>query len=462
MSAKRIVAVAGLTVRRTIKSRVALAALLLLAVVIVGLPFTIKGDGTLAGQVRVLLHYTLGTAMTVAGAITLWIASGSVSNEIETRTAHMLLVKPVRRWEVWAGKWLGLLGFNAGVVALSGIAVYGFLVLNLRNHAGSVAEMAAVREGILVARRPYRPAPEDLSADVEARFAWLQQQGAVSQGTCPVELRRELEKEILMRRAAVLPSESRAWRVDLSSARFRDTGRLQLRFRLAASVLVWLPVSGTWEISPPDGRPFATFPVENCSGGNHVIDLPNDLLRDPGAWTVRFVNGRKGQSGAAVFDMESPLEVLVSNGSFEANMLRALLIALSCLALLAALGLGTSALFSSPVSGFVACAILVMAFSSHFFSFASQDPHADDHHSCEHEQKAPSVLLVASQHLARTLDVIVAPAMGHGAFSKLADGVLVSWQQVGRASGVLMIVYPAVIGLLACVCLNRREAALPR
>jgi len=456
--------VAGLTVRRVIKSRAALVALVLLAVVIVGLPLSVKGDGTLAGQVRILLRYTLGSAVAVAGAVTLWIACGSVSREIEDRTAQLLLVKPVHRWEVWTGKWLGLLCFNAAVVSVCGMAVYAFLMLNVRNAGSSTVELTELRREILTARRPYRPLPEDVTREVETLFKRLQDRNAIPEDTCHVELRQKLAEDARMRRAALLPGSSREWRIDLRGRRHREGARAQLRFRLAASVLVWLPVSGQWEIGPADGAPLAKIPVEKCSGGSHVIDLPGGLLRETGTWTVRFVNAPRGQSGTAVFDMESPLELLVTAGAFETNLLRALSIALGTLGLVTALGLGTSALFSSPVSGFVACALIVMAFACHFFSYASKDPYAGEHqhhHGCQHEQSEPSALLTAGQHAARALDVIVAPTMGHSAFPRLSDGILISWGQAAGATAVLLVVYPFAIGLIATACLARREVALP-
>jgi len=449
-------------VRQAVKSRTAVAALLFLLIVIILLPLGIKGDGTLAGKVRILLHYTLGAAVVLAGGITLWLACGAISREIESRTAHMLLVKPVRRWEVWTGKWAGLLLLNACVVALSGIAVCLFITWHLRRTDATSPERIAVREDILTARRSYRPAPEDVTAAVRARIAFLESRNAIPEGTCYHELGQQLTKDLRMQQAALLPGRSRVWHVDLSSATHRAERRVQLRFRLAASVLVWLPVSGRWEVGPAGGPPLASFPVEKCSGGSHVIDMPTELLREAAPWTVRFVNGQKGKSGTAVFDMESPVELLVSVGTFEANLLRALLIAWGGLALVAAVGLTTSALFSSPVSGFVACAVLVMASASHFFSYASADPYAEEHHhheGCSHEVKGPSALLVASQRVARLLDHVVAPTMGHTAFSAVADGILVSWVRVGRALALLVVVYPLAFGLLAGVCLGLREVA---
>ena len=118
---RAVLAIARLTLREALRSRIVLLFGLLLAAVVVGLPAILKGDGTPAGLVRMTLGYTLGTAFGLIALATLWTGCALVSGDIATRTLELTRAKPVPAWRLWLGKWLGLLLldilFLAGVYA---------------------------------------------------------------------------------------------------------------------------------------------------------------------------------------------------------------------------------------------------------------------------------------------------------------------------------------------------------
>ena len=42
---------------------------------------------------------------------------------------QMVAVKPIARWQVWLGKWLGILSLNAVLLALAGAAIFVFTAM---------------------------------------------------------------------------------------------------------------------------------------------------------------------------------------------------------------------------------------------------------------------------------------------------------------------------------------------
>src|SRR5438552_3147729 len=124
---QRILAIAFLTVKAAFRYRlvIVLATLLLLAVV--ALPLVIKHDGTARGFTQILLTYTLSIITALLGFSTLWLACGTLARDVEECQIQMIAVKPIGRWQIWLGKWLGILMVNALLLGLSAGAVFGLM-----------------------------------------------------------------------------------------------------------------------------------------------------------------------------------------------------------------------------------------------------------------------------------------------------------------------------------------------
>ena len=99
----------------------------LLVAAVVGLPLMLKDDGTAKGLTQILLTYTLTAVATLLGFATLWLSCGTLAKDVEECQMQMVSVKPIARWQIWLGKWLGILSLNAVLLALSGAAIYGLL-----------------------------------------------------------------------------------------------------------------------------------------------------------------------------------------------------------------------------------------------------------------------------------------------------------------------------------------------
>ena len=118
---RRVWAIARQTLRLAVRSKLVLTLLALLLAAIVAVPLQVKGDGTLKGEVQVLLTYSLGLAWVLLSMATLWAGCAAISAEIRGKQAHVLLSLPVHRWQVWLGKWLGLTVLNALLLAAAGL-----------------------------------------------------------------------------------------------------------------------------------------------------------------------------------------------------------------------------------------------------------------------------------------------------------------------------------------------------
>src|SRR6185369_287991 len=124
---QRVFAVTSLTWKAAFRYRLFWVLSVLLLATVVGLPLLIKDDGSARGFTQILLTYTLSTISALLGLSTLWISCGTLARDIEDCQIQVVAVKPIARWQIWLGKWLGLVSLNAALLALAGLCVFVLL-----------------------------------------------------------------------------------------------------------------------------------------------------------------------------------------------------------------------------------------------------------------------------------------------------------------------------------------------
>src|SRR5579871_3194143 len=112
---QEIFAIVRLTWKAAFRYRLFWVILALLLGAVVGLPLLIKHDGTAEGFAQILITYTLSAVTVLLGLCTLWLACGTLARDVEECQIQMVAVKPIPRWQIWLGKWLGLVTINAAL-----------------------------------------------------------------------------------------------------------------------------------------------------------------------------------------------------------------------------------------------------------------------------------------------------------------------------------------------------------
>ncbi len=421
----KILAVAGLTVRAAVRSRVVALLAGLVVLCVAGLPLVIRSDGTGAGQVRLWLQYAFGLSAALMSVAAAWAAAGAVSLEVAGRQVHLLRVKPVHAAELWAGKWLGLMAINLLMLCLAGGLTYALLRTGTRpDRLGRDA--ARVREELLAAHS--RIAPDPASAP------------PVAPG--------------VRRQVVVPPAGEAAWQFRVP-ARIPPGSALQLRFQFAASHIErQLPVVGQWRVTVNDEPPrdvqaaytphvMHTVPIEG-SAGRHVSRV-----------TVVFRNVDEAEPATVLFAEEGGVRLRAREGGVEGNFLRALLLVLARLALFSALGLTAGALFSFPVAVCVAMAYLLLAPLS---AWARVEPLILEPGRMPGWLAAP--LNAAGQAVIGAAHWIAPPLARFEPLAFLPEGEYISWALVGEAWAVLALAYGGLLAALGVWLFSRRELGL--
>jgi ABC-type transport system involved in multi-copper enzyme maturation permease subunit len=368
---RNVLAIARLTFREGVRMRIVLVFVILLAFIMLWLPFTVRGDQTVTGQLQTFLSYSLGAVGLLLGLATVFLSCSTLTAEFRSMTLHLVLTKPVSRVEVLAGKWLGINALMLLLLGLSGATIYGFAVLIKNRPANFERDKLNVRDVVWQARVAAEPKlpPEFREQAREWVESELKQGHDFSRGKEFAIAQRMKELETEWRK--IPPSRYQLYDFDgLIAPRDADTV-IQIRFRAAAKpspLDEMLPID--FAFVDPETR---TQMGEMHHTRERINTRHQFLARGQGV----IKNGRAallvgnplppdGRLSIA-FDQDQWLELLYQIGSFEENYLKVLLLIIGRLAILSAVGLLFSVFVSFPVACFCVLTFYVICLGMPFW-----------------------------------------------------------------------------------------------
>jgi hypothetical protein len=441
-----LLAIAWLTWKAAFRFRLFLVVAALLLGSVVGLPLLIKDDGTARGFTQILLTYTLGTISALLGLSTLWLACGTLARDIEDCTVQVVATKPITRWQIWLGKWLGIMSLNAVLLSLSGASVYG--LLQWRATRLPADEQKVLRSEVLVARGSIKPASFD--REIQELTDQVLRDRLQKNPDLKADIgvaRKEILEQVKAEYQIVPPGYVHLWTVDLGAAKNLARGQpihLRVKFNAADK-----SISGTY-----DGRWQVGAARKTPIWHSDEFEVPAHY-DDKGILTVAFANAN---NTALLFPLEDGLEVLYPQGSFGLNFIRGLGIILCWMALLATLGLASASLLSFPVAAFLSLGVLTLALSSGTISNAVSEGTLMGYNS-ETNKYGHSVLDVVAIPVFRAVLEMINLAKSFSPIDSLSTGRSVTWGELGRAFGQIVVLLSGGIGLIGIFIFNRRELA---
>jgi hypothetical protein len=452
---KKVLAIAGLTWKSAFRYRLfwILAALLLGAVV--GLPLLLRDDGTAKGLTQILLTYTLSAVAALLGIATLWLSCGTLAKDVEECQMQVVAVKPIARWQIWLGKWLGLLSLNAVLLALAGAAI--FTLLNWRAGRLPAAEQKILRDEVFVARASVRDRPPDLSAEIEKFMRERVKDPAALSPSDLAEIRKQISEELMSALTEVPPGFRRRWGVNLHSVRDRLRDQpleLRVKFHTANPNEDARYLTG-WIVGPANSPRQVAIEQTLPPDSFQEFQVPANLLDDQGILWVDMVNPNET---SLTFPLEDGFELLYPESTFEINFVRGIAVIFCWLALLASIGLAMASFLSFPVAAFASLALLLMGFSSGTVSSVVEQGTITGYDSAK------------SAYGHSPIDVVIVPVF-QGAlkiiklvesFSPvdfLSTGRSITWGQLGLAVAQIILLLGGFFCVVGIILFTRRELA---
>ena len=454
---QRLLAIVWLTWKAAFRFRLFLVIAVLLLASVVGLPILIKDDGTARGFTQILLTYTLTTITALLGISTLWLSCGTLARDIEECQIQMVVSKPVARWQIWLGKWLGILTLNAVLLGLSGASVYG--LLEWRATKLPVAEQETLRREVLVARGSIKEkdATEEIQREADRILEERLQKNPVSRADLP-EVRRQIVEQVRAAYQLVPPNYQRDWKINLGrAAKYANNDPLRLRVKFNAADK---SPSGTfialWQFGEEKKTKLAQLaPMSLAPDTFHEFDVPPGVVDDAGVLTITFVNPN---NTALLFPLDDGMEVLYREGGFGLNFARGLGIILCWMALLSAIGLAAASYLSFPVAAFFSVGILTMVFSTTTLSSVVEQGSILSPNSETGARPSSVADLVIVPLFAGALKIINL-ARGFSPVDSLSSGRSISWEEMGQAFVQIVVMLGGLFAVVGIIGFNRRELA---
>lgn len=453
---RRLFAITWLTWKAAFRFRLFLVISALLLVSVVGLPILIKDDGTARGFTQILLTYTLSTITALLGLSTLWLSCGTLARDIEDCQIQMLAVKPIARWQIWTGKWMGIMTLNLALLAISGGSVYG--LMQWRATHLPAREQHILRNEVLVARNAARP--PDVSDEIESATDRLLQERLqktpVNSALEKAEVRRQIHEQVKADFQIIPPSTFKPWEIDLGFARhFLRDRPLQVRVKFNSADK---SPSGTfavlWQIGVPEKNLWRDE-MSLAPDTFHEFEIPPNLFDENGVLTILMANPN---NTSLLVPLEDGLEVLYREGGFGLNFIRGMGIIFCWMALLAAIGLASASFLSFPVAAFFSLGLLTMAFSSGTLANAVAEGTIMGVNE-ETGKVGYSILDHVLVPVFRGALAVIDLARKFSPIDSLSTGRSITWTELGLAFGQIVLVLGGFFAVLGMFIFSRRELA---
>ena len=451
----KIAAIVGLTWKAAFRYRLFWILCALLAAAVLGLPMLIKDDGTAQGMVQILLTYTLSTTATLLGFATLWLSCGTLAKDVEECQIQMVAVKPIARWQIWLGKWLGLLSLNAVLLALSGAAI--FVLLLWRAERLTPNQKLFLQRDIFVSRAAALEKMPDLTPIVDRLMRNEVHDPSAMLASDLAEKRRQITERVIADNTVLPSGLARLIGIDLSTLqdRLRDKPlQLRIKFHVASANTEAL-YDTLWRIGPTNStrqvQLAETFPADSFQ----EFPVPPNLLDDKGFLWIEYANPN---SEDLTFPMEEGIELLYPESTFGINFMRGLAIIFCWLALLSSIGLAAASFLSFPVAAFVSLAVLFIGLSSGTVATVVEQGTLTGYDPAKGGYGHAVVDVVAVPIFRGALKIINL-VQDFSPIDSLSTGRSIRWSQLGQAVLQIIVLLGGFFCVMGIILFTRRELA---
>ncbi len=450
-----VVGVARAVVTEAIRMNVSIAFLVAMVLILAMIPLVVTGDDPLEYRIQQFLGYTLGlrlfppSPMLVLSLLTILLACWTLSQEIEHKQIFTIMTKPIDRGRYLLGKWLGIVSLNAVLVAVVGLAVYGFVTLYMVNlPATDALDRQNVTDKVLTARVGAQPSPPQEVLDridqrVERIIAERGQAYVIERGG-EAELRREVRQQVLSAFRSLAPlgrANDRAVYVFDGLGQADAFGRtVQLEYKLRGAVGDQQRV-----LFVAAGRPLTREPQQAALNIRQTLLVPVEAIED-GQLRIGVINFDRERS--LTFVADEGLRLMYRVDDFASNFIRALVVIWIKLAFLAGLGLLMAAFLGFPVAALASMLVFVGAWASGFLTDAIV-------YYDRHGGPAMTVLKWIAQAITFTLQQYgrYEPA------TALVEGRYIAWRTLGDCALWIGAVWTGVTVMVGWLIFRRRELA---
>ncbi|MHC5059730.1 MAG: hypothetical protein ACYTFK_01405 [Planctomycetota bacterium] len=358
-------AVARNTIAQAVRMKVAVIVIVLLVILLPLMSVIMVGDGTLEGKLQTFISYGLSLTTWLLCLLTIAVSSYTLTNDVKRNHIHLVVTKPIRRFQILCGKLLGIIIIDVFLLAVFSGVIYGLTLSIPRLSDADEAELANVKREFFTARESLSSDVDEEKIDLLARQAYqkLELSRQLPETMTKNEVLAELRGRERARARAVEPGGQRVWEFEnIRPAEPNETVFVRYKYEVSVDPPDYR-VYGTWLVG--DYRqvqyglgnwdsPIARTERSELIRQFHEFEVSAEVVADDGFLAVIFANNPY-QNSMTIIPQE--VQVLLKTGSFTGNYIRVVLLILVRLIFLAALGISVSTWLSFPVAILVCTAV---------------------------------------------------------------------------------------------------------
>ena len=491
----RIWAIARQTVLQALRMRVALALIFFLVSLVVVLPSWLQTDNTVDGRIRIVIAYTLYAAQFLLCVLTIFLATATLCSEIKQKQIYALDSKPVPRWCVLAGKWLGVMIIDMALCAAVGATLYAVVLYQARtprmarvaitkdmpellkmrimglrrSHAILESRLLRARESYTVAGPEGKPLGYYVAKWADEEYERLQKLGRLPKQRSKAWIITMLRARRARAFFPVGPGNVSLWRITGLPRRLPPNQIITFRFEFrGAPRPLENKLQGLWRFGRLNldkkefsGEGFYEVARDDKCEVTHDISIPAKCI-DPktGILSITYYNPVQPQKPTAVFPVNG-VSVLVPVGGIGVNIARATMLIFTKLAYLAVLGVACASFLTFPVASFTAFTLYAVSLITAFLYKLISDISFFTGFVRPGSQIETGDALIKNV-LAFVL-VVFPDFSNYDPVPFLADGQAITWGMVAHATVWLIAIRGVIIAAIGGFIFHRRElAALDR
>ncbi len=453
---RKVWAVATNTIRQALRMKVAAVFILLLLVLLPVMGWTASGDGTLKGRLQTFVSYGMSLTSLLLSLLTIIVSIYSITSDIEHRQIYTVVTKPIRRYQLILGKFLGVVVLDVALLTLFAGILYGVVVLMPRFVHASEEERAQIDNEFYTARASLVPPQIDVHEEAMALYKNLEAEDkleALYPNGTPKEILKYLGNRLRLQKRAAAVGQALIW--EFKNVRPADPNQQSLFIRFKYDVSVTPPdeqVYGDWRIGDLRGLQAGTpvdTPVYRATRKDPVrkfreIEVPANAVAQDGYLAVGFMNPPLNDT-AVLFPIEDGLEVLYKADTFTGNYIRATVLILCRLVFLACLGVMAASFLSFPVA--ILFCLVIFTTGAASGAIVESFGYMSENVSRIYTYTIQSVIQLLPQFDKYNPATFLVPAR------------LISWALIGKVVLVMVCFKAALLLLLSLLIFSFRELA---
>lgn len=403
-----VFSIARNVVDEAVRLKISLVFIVMLIFGLAALPGLLDPTNPLRYRVQSFLQYSTSGTFWVIAVLVVFLSVATVAFEQRDRVIWQTMTKPVRAWQYVLGKWIGVSGVAAVLLAVSASGIFlftGYLRFQPaleevrafvpRHGTEPVEDRNILESQVLTARVGIGPTlesppAEELNRAVSDRFARQKALDDSLQDT--PENRGRIVDELLKERGTQFysldPGATREYRFRGLLGAKGARQNMTLRFKMNAAgddprALFRMTFMGLGPgvFAEDDNQVFAPADPAQAKnlvsmlvravapGQTHRLSLSPDAVQPDGTLTIAIANGDMPRNSAPAETVVFPpdgLELFYSAGGYRMNFLRVVVVLWLKLAFLAMIGIACGTFLSFPVASLVAFGVFLLAESSAF------------------------------------------------------------------------------------------------